>query len=133
MANLNTSVVTAVTVTGTTETTLVTSSPGVNQAQPSYEGMKISGVVNVTPGTSTTAVVIRVRQGSGTGGSLVGVAQTHTLAAGNSANIAYEVLDTAGNSGAGLLWTVTCQQTAAAANGTANIATITTTLATALP
>jgi hypothetical protein len=87
--------------------------------------VKISGVVNITAGTSTTAVVLKVRQGAGITGTQVGVNMTHTLAAGASASIPYEVEDTTVTNVQGQQYSVTATQTGGAANGTANIATIT--------
>lgn len=80
----------------------------------------VTGVLNVTAGTSTTAVVIRVRQGIGTGGAVVGNADTHTLAAGASANIPVKKEDLVGASA----YTVTVTQTAATGNGSVNSASI---------
>lgn len=76
----------------------------------------IAGVINITPGTTTSAVVIRVRQGIGTGGALVGNADTYTLAAGNTATIPFQKVDPVG----ALSYTITVTQTAGAANGTIN-------------
>lgn len=89
------------------------------------EGYKISGVVNFTEGTNGTAVTLRVRQGTLTG-TLVGVGAVHTLAAAAVASIPYSVVDTAAATSppAGGVYVLTAQQTAATANGTANIATL---------
>jgi hypothetical protein len=134
MANLSDAFVTSPVTLTTTAETAVATTPTFTEGQvgPAYQGMKVYGVVNVTAGTSTTAVVVRVRQGSGVGGALVGNAATHTLAAGAIANIPFDILDTAGVSGSNLLWTVTVQQTAASANGTVNQASLSTVLATSL-
>lgn len=117
---------TAVNVPTTTETVAV-ASPLFVTNNPAGQGVLISGIVNILAGTSTTAVVVRIRQGSVTG-TLVGVATTHTLAAGASANIAFEALDSSAlalNTGsAGSVWVVTVQQTGGAAAGTVNIAVI---------
>jgi hypothetical protein len=82
--------------------------------------VKVSGVLNITAGTGTTAVVIRVRQGVGTGGAVVGAAQTVTLAAGNSASVPFSIEDTTGALEAGTAYTVTVSQTGATAAGTVN-------------
>ena len=86
----------------------------------SGQGVTISGVVDVNPvGTAGTAATIRVRQGS-ISGTVVGVAEVETVAAGNAYAIPYEALDTtrwAAQAGGGV-WVVTIQFTAATANST---------------
>jgi hypothetical protein len=98
------------------------------------QGLIVRGVLNVTAGTGTTAVVIRVRKGNQITGALVGLAQTVTLAAGSSATIPYEVLDnapiTAGVDPQGAqsvgqnMYSVTIQQTGGTGAGTVNYGTI---------
>lgn len=85
------------------------------------EGRLVHGVLNVTAGAGTTAVVVRVRQGSGTGGTLVGVAQTVTLAAASTASIYYAAPDPGTTASQ---YTVTIQQTGGTGAGTVNLATI---------
>lgn len=85
-----------------------------------YGTVIVSGNLNVTAGTGTTAVVVKVRQGSGTGGTQVGPSFTVTLAAGASTTIPVEVEDTASVSG--LQYTVTVTQTGGTAAGTVNYA-----------
>lgn len=80
----------------------------------------IAGVVNVTAGAGTTAVVVRVRQGIGVTGTVVGVLDTDTLAAAASESIAFEKYDATGATS----YTVTVQQTGATGNGTVNSASI---------
>lgn len=70
---------------------------------------EVRGVLAYTAGTGTTAVVVRVRQGTTVGGALVGNAVTHTLAAGASASIPFGVEDAA--SPVGNQYVVTVQQT----------------------
>jgi hypothetical protein len=115
----------------TAETAAATSSL-VPEQNPSGQGVRISGVVNVTAGTATTAVQVRVRAGSGVTGTLIGNALTHTLAAGASASIPFDALDTTTVS-AGLQYTVTVQQVAATGNGSVNQANISTTPVSGLP
>ena len=112
--------------TGTnTETPVATISPAVAVASPSGEGVTVSGVVNITAGTGTTAVVVRVRRGVDATGSQVGQAATHTLAAGASASIPFCNLDAAASALSGTdQWTVTVQQTGGTAAGTVNYVTI---------
>lgn len=81
----------------------------------------ISGHINVTPGTTTSAVVVRIRQGSGTGGTAV-EALTHTLAATVTGQIAFSVVDLAPIAGG--QYTLTLTQTAGAAAGTVNDAVV---------
>lgn len=90
------------------------------QQGPEPEPVKISGVLNVLAGTGTTALVIRVRQGVGTGGAVVGAAQTVTLAAGSSASVPFSVEDTTGAVQTGTAYTVTVVQTGASGAGTVN-------------
>jgi hypothetical protein len=108
----------------TAETAAVTSDP----ITPSTDGseLTISGVINITTGTSTTAVVVRVRRGVGVSGALVGETESQTIAAGASGNISYEVTDFPG-AVAGQQYTASVVQTAATANGTINNASITVT------
>jgi hypothetical protein len=95
--------------------------PGaLGQAGPAVQPVKISGVINLLAGTGVTALVIRVRQGVGTAGAVVGAAITHTLAAGSSASIAYSVEDTTGVIQAGTAYTVTLVQTGATGASTIN-------------
>ena len=81
----------------------------------------VEGQINVTPGTTTSAVVLKIRQGSGTGGTQV-KSLTHTLAATATGNIAFRVVDTAPVAGG--QYTLTLTQTAGAAAGTVNDAVV---------
>lgn len=78
--------------------------------------------LNVTPGTTTSAVVVKCRQGVGTGGTQVGASLTHTLAAGASGQIHCKFRDTSGVPFApgGSAYTITLTQTAGTAAGTVN-------------
>lgn len=80
----------------------------------------IDGMLNITPGATTTAVVVKVRQGSGTAGTQVGVSMTHTLAAAASGSIPFMVEDTAPAANAGAVYSVTVTQTAGTGAGTVN-------------
>lgn len=86
----------------------------------------ISGHVNVTEGTGGTAFTVRLRQGNGTGGAVVGAAETDSLAAANSETAPFSFEDTGALllGAAGGQYTITVQQTAATANGTVNTADI---------
>ena len=81
----------------------------------------IEGQINVTPGTNTTAVVLKLRQGSGTSGTTVKTL-THTLAAAAVGQIAFHVIDTAPVAGG--QYTLTLTQTAGSAAGTVNDAVL---------
>jgi hypothetical protein len=100
-----------------TESTVISSTVNMEN-QPSGQGVGVNGSLNITAGTGTTAVVVRVRAGVGTGGALIGVAMTNTLAAGNTATIPFAVLDptVVGT----VQYTVTVQQTGGSVAGTVN-------------
>lgn len=84
----------------------------------------ISGAIDVTEGTGGTAYVIRIRQGNGLGGTIVGQAETDTIAAAASgpAEFAFDDatnwLDQAG----GGQYTLTVAETGASSPG--NIITV---------
>jgi hypothetical protein len=62
------------------------------------EGLGISGVMNITPGTGTTAIVVSCKQNAGANaGGNIGTSVTHNLAAGVPGNISFSFLDTAPN------------------------------------
>lgn len=107
----------AQTITTTTELEAGVVSAG-GRTTPQGEGLCVSGILNVTAGTGTTAVVVRVREGRGIAGTLVGTAKTHTLAAGASASIPFCEYDSA--VGENQIYSVTIQQTGATGNGTVN-------------
>ena len=118
MANLHSVAASAVNVPTTTETVIATVGPfNENQALPA-QGVNFDGNINITTGTGTTAVVVRVRAGSLTG-ALVGVAQTQVATAGQTINIPISELDPTLVQ-ANAIYVVTVQQTAASANGTVN-------------
>lgn len=127
MANAHVNTASSVPLVTTAETVAVTISPAVAITAPSGEGVAIQGSVNVTAGTGTTAIQVRVRQGTSTSGTLVGQAVTHTLAAGATASVPVDQQDSSASALAGTAdqWIVTVQQTGASANGTVNSATIT--------
>jgi len=89
----------------------------------------IDGVLNFLAGaTGVTAVVVRVRRGS-LAGALVGVAQTHTLAAAGQASIAFAADDPASaNPAVGQVYVVTIQQTGGTAAGSMVYGVATTTI-----
>lgn len=87
----------------------------------SSDSIDIEGKVNVTAGTGTTACVIRCRRGNGVTGTVVGVAETDTLAAGSSESFPIQCVDTPGDV-AGQVYSLTISQTGATGNGTVNSA-----------
>lgn len=78
---------------------------------------RISGSMNITPGTGTTAVVIRCRKTTVTG-TQVGASHTVTLAAGVTDDIPYYFDDTA--AGIAQAYVITVTQTGGTAAGTVN-------------
>lgn len=126
--NVSFNSVTAQPTNASAEGTVVSSPPG-NYAQPGGSGNRISGVVNVTAGTSTTAIALRVRAGVGiTGANLTPVGGlTHTLAAGAVATIPYAAIDPAGVNAVNQQYTVTLAQTSGTVAGTINYGDITVT------
>jgi hypothetical protein len=79
-------------------------------------GILLSASVNFTPGTGQTATTLRIRQGAGTGGTLVGIAHPETTVAAQQADIAFEDMDTsafATGAQAGAAYTLTIQTNAA--------------------
>lgn len=117
----NVAVASGVNVPTTTETVITTTTARV-VAAPASQGEYISGVINLTPGTGTTAAVIRIRAGSGTGGAIIGGAETSAVTAGANINIPFAQMDFT-LSGT-VQYTLTIQQTGATANGTVNFAAI---------
>lgn len=128
MANASGIQVTSSTALVTTAETAAATSSSVpeNLAGPAAQGVKVSGVLNVTAGTTATAVTIRVRAGSGLTGAVIGNAITHTLPAGETMSIPFEAIDSTLVQLAGAVYTVTVQQVGATANGSVNQATIST-------
>ena len=88
-----------------------------------FLGMLMSASVNFLAGTSQTSATLRVRQGSGTGGALVGIAHTVTVVAASTYELAVQELDTSAFALAqqGGVYTLTGQSNAAGP-GTANAA-----------
>lgn len=78
------------------ETAIVSCSPAlVASADVDQNGLVIRGYLNVTTGATATAAVIRCRRGVGTGGALIGVANTHTIGAAVSGSIPFSFNDLA--------------------------------------
>lgn len=116
----------------TTGETTVMAGPVIPEANPGGQGIRVSGYVNVTTGTATTTVTIRVHAGPSVSAPLVGRAAVHTLPAGETNSIPFEAVDPTlfnpagpfppGSGGA--QYSVSVQQQAATGNGTVNDATL---------
>lgn len=106
---------TPITMVTTAETVLVTS-PVLPVNNPSAEGIRIFGVVNLLTGAGTTLVTIRVRAGSGLTGALIGSGQQYTIGAAVNASIPYAQMDPTTVS-PGVQYTVTIQAAGATGNG----------------
>lgn len=122
-------VLTSTTVTTTTETALITTSPYTYDFPNAYvggehsgagQGIVVHGTININPaGTGATLATVRVRQGSLTG-PVVGDPITQTIAATNQQEMAYWAQDTSrfcAQSGGGV-YVITVQFTGATANST---------------
>ena len=122
MGNQSTVTASAVTVTLAAETVVV-SAPAYPVNNPGGQGVSIDGMVDITAGTSTTAIVLRVRRDTLTG-TVVGTV-THSLAATVLGAIPFDFLDTAATALVGApVYVLTAQQTAGSANGTISVATM---------
>lgn len=89
----------------------------------SQSGNLLSASVNFTPGAAQTTTTLRLRQGSGVGGALVGIAHAVTTIAAAPIELAIDELDTSafGLAQQGGQYTLTIQ-TNAAGPGTVNAA-----------
>ena len=93
--------------------------------QQGAQGNLLTASVNFTPGTGQTLTTLRVRQGAGTTGALVGIAHPETTAAGVQADLGLVEFDTSAfaQSAAPGQYTLTAQCNAAGP-GTVNQATL---------
>jgi hypothetical protein len=106
---------------GASAETVIYTTPAV-QTGAGMTPVGIAGTVNITPGTGTTALVIRVRQGSLTG-ALVGIAASHTVAAGAPQSISFGATDLTQftEQAGGGAYVITAQQTGGTGAGTSNM------------
>lgn len=107
------------------ELALITTAPMNWQA--GLPGILLACSVNFTPGTGQTATTLRIRQGAGTGGALVGIAHPDTTVAAQQTDLAFQDMDTsafATSAQAGAQYTLTIQ-TNAAGPGAVNQAVLT--------
>lgn len=81
--------------------------------------IKLTGFAQVTAGTATTALTMRIRRGTDATGTLVGEGNPIQggVAAGSTSEVVLEVTDTPAGEVAQQSYVVTVQQTAATANG----------------
>ena len=88
-------------------------------------GNLLTASVNFTPGAGQTTTTLRIRQGNGVGGALVGIAHAVTTVAATPIELAIEEIDTSafGLAQQGGQYTLTAQ-TNAAGPGTANAAAV---------
>ena len=100
----------------TTTETIVATLTGV--ATPRRTNVSVRGRVDLTTGTATTAVTLRIRRGPAITDTLIGEATPEqlTAAAGSTESHEVEALD-AGVDLAGATYILTVQQTAATGNG----------------
>lgn len=116
-----TQVAAAVAITTTTEKVAATTTPistdGTNQT------VNIDASGEVTTGTGTTSIQIRVRRGTGITGTQVGTTQNITTTAGSLYPFSVQQGDTPGEVAA-QQYVVTVQQVGASANGTIDQAAI---------
>jgi hypothetical protein len=84
--------------------------------------VKLECNMNISTGTATTALVVKCRQGVGTGGAQVGASLTITVAASTSYQLAFVFRDSSGTPYAlgGTAYTITVTETSATGNGTVN-------------
>lgn len=88
------------------------------------QGVRISGQISITPGTATTAGVVRIRQGA-LAGTQVGNSITVPLAAGVPNSIPYDQIDTSRYPAGGGVYVVTLSTTAATGAGSVTECTMT--------
>lgn len=104
----------------TTETAMVVS-PVVAATPTGGQGNYLTGVLTATGNGSASTITVKIRQGSGTGGTTVYTSPAITVAAAAVVSIPYSALDTTAASVGVAQYTVTATASLAA---TAGIATI---------
>lgn len=113
--------VTALTDSGTTEKVVLTLT-GIN-TDAVRRTIELHGIVNITTGTTATAVTVRVRRGTTIAGTQIGADITTPAAAGVRTAIPLEAFDTPGELVNGS-YVVTVVEVGATANGTVNYAAV---------
>lgn len=86
--------------------------------------VNIWAALAMVAGAGTTAVVLRIRRGTGVAGAIVGEAATATLAATALGALSMAVADPLGDA-AGQVYTLTVQQTGGTGNGNVTQASVT--------
>jgi hypothetical protein len=115
-AAFSSSVATSLVTTAETAVLTFTTAP---EQQPTGQGLYIDVNAVVNTGAAATAVQVRIRQGAGTAGALVGVVAQTQVAASTANEIAgCAAVDPQTSYPAGNTYTVTVQQVAATGNGT---------------
>ena len=132
MASTNAVVSAAATSLPTTTETAVLTFTIPAEANPTGQGVMIDVTAVFTAGTATTSIQCRVRQGSGTGGAIVGNLLQDTATAAITNAISGCVLDATLAYPAGNTYTVTMQQVAATGAGTMQYVCVNTTPCTSL-
>ena len=107
----------------TTTETLVAFLSAYQVNNPSGEGVQLNGHLAFTPGTAATAATIRIRQGQGITGSVVGQPFVRTVTAAQATSMSMAVLD-AFNLTSSLAYSLTIQFTAATADSTIVLANL---------
>jgi hypothetical protein len=118
---ISTVTATAVTDGGATETVVIVS--GAVSTNTVNDTVTVFGMIDITPGTSATAVVVKVYRGATKAGTQIGATETGTLAATAHGAIPFAFSDQPGLV-ASQQYCVSVTETAAAADGTVNVATL---------
>jgi hypothetical protein len=107
----------------TTTTELATAVlPGIATG-PGGSAVQLLAVIAFTTGTGVTSVTVRVRQGSGITGTVVGSSGAVVIAASTAGVVPIEVIDNPAEVN-GLQYALTIQQAAATGNGSVTLATL---------
>lgn len=119
MASTNAAASTAATNIPTTTETVVLTFVVPPENNPGGEGLQIDATVAWTAGAGTTSAIVRVRQGSGITGAVVGAAIQEPATASVPNSISAQLLDPTLSYPAGNTYSLTIQQNAATGAGTA--------------
>lgn len=107
--------------TGFTAETAMVTTPIVAATPVGGQGNVISGILTFTGNASASTVTIKVRQGSGTGGTTVYTSPAITVAAAAVMDVPFLALDTAAASAGVSQYTVTATASLAATAGVASV------------
>ena len=107
--------------TGFTAETAMVTSPIVASTPTGGQGNVITGVLTFTGNASASTVTIKVRQGSGTGGTTVYTSPAITVAAAAVMAVPFAALDTTAASAGVAQYTVTATASLAATAGVATV------------